>query len=193
MDPSPCDTELVEQVRAGNRQAMGVLYIKHYGYVKKCCLTIVHDEHIAEELTDEAFLHAISKIDDFKTDGEEFAFRRWIWIIGKNLAIDHRRREKARQMLFGGSSNIDEHPASATPDPSASLVRAENRQIVRNALSRLPELTRKCIIDRDTGNKSRADICAAYGLSLNQLDNHLKKGRTFLRKELERLRNGEDF
>ena len=88
---------------------------------------IVHDIHIAEELTEDTFVRR-------PADKGSGSFKTWLYTMGRNRAIDYLRHSKRRQEL-----NLD-----ACADSTAALhtveelyFREEKRRIVHRALKRL--------------------------------------------------------
>ena len=93
--------------------------------------SIVHDIHIAEELTEDTFVRLVVRRPADKGNG---SFKTWLYTMGRNRAIDYLRHSKRRQEL-----DLD-----ACADSIAALhsveelyFREEMRRIVHQALKRL--------------------------------------------------------
>lgn len=177
------DIELVEIFLAGNKCAFEVLYERHYNFIQNCCLGIVKNKSIAQELTQETFLRVLCKIHNFKNT----TFRGWIWAIAHNLAVNKLIRIEREEKMDNPSSKPHNFPSTMEHDPVKSLQDKECNHLLLNALEELSEVIRKCVIDRYCHGNSRADIAKAHQLSLSQVDYRLRVGLQFLRKRLEGL------
>jgi RNA polymerase sigma factor (sigma-70 family) len=76
---------LVELCRQGSRNAQFELYNKYYKAMYNTALRIVKDEHWAEDIMQEAFLKAFTKIDTYKG---EVTFGAWLKKIVVNQSLD---------------------------------------------------------------------------------------------------------
>lgn len=177
------DIELVEIFLAGNKRAFEVLYERHYNFIQNCCLGIVKNKSIAQELTQETFSRVLCKIHYFRNTN----FKGWIWTIAFNLAINEWKRIKRKEKKVNSSLNPDDIQSTIKNDPLKNLQDKEIEHLLLNALKGLPELTRKCIIEHYCDETSCIDIAEAHQLSLNHVYYRLRIGLQFLRKKLEGL------
>ena len=80
------------------------LYRAYFQDVYLFILSLSKDEHIAEDITSEAFIKAIKSIDTFKGDCD---IRVWLCQIAKNCYFSHLRKNK--KLLF-----TDEEPENVS-------------------------------------------------------------------------------
>ncbi len=89
---APVD-DLVRAARAGSREAFGQLVERHadglFAYLHLRCAS----REDAEELTQEAFLRAWSKLDTYRPD---WRFSTWLYTVARRLAISHHRANGRR-------------------------------------------------------------------------------------------------
>lgn len=85
---------LVDRAVAGDRLAFDQLYTQHLASVYKFVLFRVGDVALAEDLTQEAFTHALRRIGTFTWQGGGFAA--WLITIAKNLITDHHKCARTR-------------------------------------------------------------------------------------------------
>ena len=85
-DPAHLD-DLVALARTGDSDAFGSLFRACGPQVLRSLVRVTRSEALAEDLTSEAFLRAFRKIHEFRGGGS--AFRAWVTVIGRNLALDH--------------------------------------------------------------------------------------------------------
>ena len=73
-----------------NNEACEKLYEAYYMRVFSYAMTLAGDRHLAEEITQETFFRAFSKLSDFRGESDEVT---WLCAIAKNLFTDEKRRQ----------------------------------------------------------------------------------------------------
>ena len=130
---SPTDEELVQRVREGDQRAMNVLLDRHHGVVFRSCATILSDEDLAADASQNSFLKAFRAIDRFRGDA---AFRTWLLAIAGNEARGLLRKVKQRRE--DALEDVDTLQAQGN-DPSAEVIHRSEVARVRTVLAELPE------------------------------------------------------
>ncbi|MCO1581093.1 sigma-70 family RNA polymerase sigma factor [Crossiella sp. SN42] len=85
----PTDAELVRAAAAGAGQAFATLYARHRPSVFAFVLRLARDGHLAEDITQEAFVTALRNLADLR---EPERFRPWLVSIAHRAALDHLRK-----------------------------------------------------------------------------------------------------
>ena len=67
------------------------VYEKYFTVVYRYLLSLSHNTHIAEELTQETFFKALKKVDDFRGECD---LRVWLCQISKNTYYDYLKKNK---------------------------------------------------------------------------------------------------
>ena len=67
------------------------VYEQYFTVVYRYLLSLSHNTHIAEELTQETFFKALKKVDDFRGDCD---LRVWLCQISKNTYYDYQKKNK---------------------------------------------------------------------------------------------------
>ncbi|WP_330444401.1 RNA polymerase sigma factor [Flavobacterium sp. C4GT6] len=80
---------LITLCKAGNRNAQFEVYNLYYRAMYNTALRIVKDEHWAEDVMQESFLKAFTKLDSFKG---EVAFGAWLKKIVVNHSLDNYKK-----------------------------------------------------------------------------------------------------
>lgn len=93
--------------------------------------SIVHDIHIAEELTEDTFVRLVVRRPADKGNG---SFKTWLYTMGRNRAIDYLRHSKHRREVPIDACTDD---ATAAHSVEEVYFREEKRRAVHRALSRL--------------------------------------------------------
>ena len=149
------DARLVEDVRRGNGEAFGNLVRRYEMRLMSVILRFVKDRELARDLSQETFMRAYERLDQFDPARR---FGPWLFRIGVNLTLDHLRKRKRRLwgILFS-DSGLEKSPDPPTRDPRQQL---DLEQEVREVLSGIPEKYRTVLILRDLENFSTSEIAA---------------------------------
>ncbi len=86
--------ELIELVKNGHKPSFGKLVTRHYGTLMYYLIGFGLSASDAEDITQEAFIRAFTRFDQFKPSG---TFIGWILRIARNLVIDKHRKEKNKE------------------------------------------------------------------------------------------------
>src|ERR1700757_2293914 len=82
----------VARAKEGDREAIRFLYVKYannvYGYVR----SILHDDHEAEDVTQQVFAKLMVALTRYEERG--IPFFGWLLRLARNAAIDHLRRQR---------------------------------------------------------------------------------------------------
>lgn len=137
-------TELLRQVREGNRDAWAQFYEHFKREVIGVCVAILHNEHDALDAAEETFLRVFSRCSDLDPDGNA---RSWLFKIAANVCKDKLRRERSKLAWFSrwkisGFSRWHKNPVE-------SRVHEDFRcEAVQKALAQLDEKYRRPLILR---------------------------------------------
>jgi len=85
------DQALIKKQLKTDRRVQTEVYTTYYGRVYTSCLKILNDAHEAEDLMQEAFIHAFKKIDSFRGEAN---LGTWICRIAINKCLDHLKKRR---------------------------------------------------------------------------------------------------
>lgn len=88
--------QIIKQVKKGNKDAFGVIIDAYERRIYQHCYRLLGSFHDAEEVTQEAFVKAYTKIHTFKNKQK---FSPWIYRIATNTAVDWMRKKKPLYIL----------------------------------------------------------------------------------------------
>ncbi len=106
------NNELIEMVKKGNKQAFCQLVKKYYSTVIYFLLGHGVSRSDAEDVSQEAFINAFTKIDQYKSSG---SFVGWLLRIARNQHIDKLRKEKKVETSVD-TYDMQEFPDGRTPE-----------------------------------------------------------------------------
>jgi RNA polymerase sigma-70 factor (ECF subfamily) len=182
------DAVLVDALRQEAPQAMEQLVERFADRVFRLALRITSSHQDAEEVTQDALWTAARKVHTFKGDS---AFGSWLYRITANAAYMklRSRRATAREIaldevlpaLDGGHFEpLDDW----SPRVDEQALQAELREVLEQAIDRLPPDYRTALILHDIEGLSNPDIAEALGISLPAVKSRVHRSRLFLRKQL---------
>lgn len=114
----------------GDRKTQTEVYNTYYKRVFASCLRILNDPYEAEDLMQEAFIHAFKKMDTFRG---EASLGTWICRIAINKCLDHIKKRKV-QLDFDADW---EHKLESQPDESQD--HSYDVERIQRAMKELPE------------------------------------------------------
>jgi len=183
------DDDLVAALAGGDEQALLALYSRHVRPVYALVLRMLHDDDVAEEVVQDAFLRIWRGASDF--DPRRSTLRSWILSIAHHATVDELRRRRARPISFtrGGRSEAapGHEPRATDPavDPVAVAEGDETGAAVRAALAALPGAQRAAIELAYFSGLSQSEIAEATGVPLGTIKSRIRFGMLALQAELE--------
>ena len=165
------DEVLVLRWQRGDLAAASVAIQRYERLVYGAALRVLGNAHLAEDVTQEAFLRAHQAIKSLR---EPAALPGWLKRISVRQAIDQLRKVRP-------SSLEDEDPADWRPGPAALAETADTLERFRHALSALPEPLRLAVTLRDVEGFSTSAAAEALGISDAAVKMRLSRGRRELR------------
>ncbi|WP_433334407.1 sigma-70 family RNA polymerase sigma factor [Spirillospora sp. CA-294931] len=117
------DADLVAAARIGDEQASDELYRRHHGAVLGYARGLVRDQHMAEDLTSEAFARTLAALREGM--GPQVACRPYLYTVVRNAAVDWARAGR-RTVVTDEVAEWADRPAEELPDVDErdTLVRA---------------------------------------------------------------------
>lgn len=89
----PSDAQLVDAVLAGDREAFSDLVRRYERAVRACALVVVRDRHKAEDVAQDSFVAAFTKLATLR-DGAMFG--PWVLRIARHQGIQWLRRRPVK-------------------------------------------------------------------------------------------------
>lgn len=151
--PPDSDEQLLARLRAGERELFGTLVRRYerelFGYLRR----YLGDDDLADDVFQNTFVQVYRKIKQYEPGRPA---RPWLYAIATNQAIDalRRRNRRADQRADAVTAPDEEGqarplfellPASGDAPPDAAD-RTEQRELVRAAVERLPDLLRQVVL-----------------------------------------------
>jgi RNA polymerase sigma-70 factor (ECF subfamily) len=132
------------------------------------------DAHVAEDIAQEAFLHAYRALSSYQAQGK---FPAWLRMITTRLCLNY-RRDNRREVAW---EDLSGHPAERTDGPESRLGEWEQRGEVRRAIDALPCDFRDVIVLRYMEELSYDEIARHLGVPTSTVETRLHRAKKQLR------------
>lgn len=178
------DIELALRAKNGDDGAFSELMQKHYRGVLNYVYRFTNGSENSEDITQEVFLRVYKSIKRYKPEAK---FTTWLYKIATNLCLT-----KLKKMNKKKSYSLDEmtEKIGTIEDIKSKsgydeLFRKELRDILFNALAKLPENERVAITLNKYEGFSYNEVAEVIGCSLGAVKTHIYRGRLKLIDELK--------
>jgi RNA polymerase sigma-70 factor (ECF subfamily) len=168
-------SELIQQMHQGDRQAFAELYEHHKTAIYRYCLRMLTDSDAAKDATQETFIKMFSNIGFLKKPD---SFLPWLFSIARNEVMMHMRRNRRN-----GVQSDDDIWDRETPYDL--MVTAETTEIVQRLLQNLKSEYREVILLREYEQLSYAQIAEVTADTESSVKSRLFKARKALTKKLK--------
>lgn len=180
------DEELLKLTRTGDEIAFVTLYRRRQGGIYRFALRMSGSDSIAEDITQEVFLHLIR--DNGKFDSARGSFQSYLFGIARNQVL--KRFERDRHFL-SLSSEEEENNSSVLEslivngDLLGDLARRETIDSVRQAVLALPPHYREVVVLCDLHEMSYQEAAEVLGCAIGTVRSRLHRARAILVERLQ--------
>jgi RNA polymerase sigma-70 factor (ECF subfamily) len=177
---------LIAECLRGNTAAFGDLVRRYQDRVFNTVYRLVDNAEDAQDVVQEAFLHAYQSLESFKGDSLFFT---WLYRIAINTAISFKRKKRVMVRIDGpgGESVLEPPDPSEMTRPGHALEQAEQEQRIQRGLSRLSPEHRAVLVLKDMEGQKYEEMAEALGVPIGTIRSRLHRARLELREVLERL------
>ena len=162
---------------AGDRVAFERLYRANAGRVFAICVRMAGDRTAAEELTQDVFVRAWQKLEQFRG---EASFSTWLHRLAVNVVLNARKqqgRQRARHDEMDEESTDFAQPALPVPGMRLDL---------EAAIATLPAGARRVFVLHDVEGYTHEEIAEMSGVTTGATKSQLHRARMLLREALNR-------
>ena len=156
---------------------------EHKDAVYRQLIRVCGNREDAEDVLIEALLKAYQHVDQLR---DVVAFRSWLAQIGKRVCWQLKEKEALApllqlSLLEDGGGTI---PAKG-PSVEAEVELHRMKELLREAVQRLPQETRRVFEMRDIEELPGEEVAATLGLSLAAMKSRLHRGRKLIREYVD--------
>jgi len=184
------DTELVRNAQAGDLEAFEELVARHRDKIFGRALSMMRNEQEALDLSQEAWVKAWQRLNQFQGDS---SFTTWLTRIVINLCLDQLRKQKRRQTesieaMEEESGGVERQMPVVAANPTERLERGELRRRIDRALDQLSHEHRTVLILHEFEEMEYKTIATTMGCSIGTVMSRLFYARRKLTALLEDLK-----
>jgi len=177
------EPELITNALNGDSDSFGELYRRHSRRIFYLCYRMVNDIDLAEDLTQEAFVHAFRRLSTFR---QESRFTTWMHRIAVNtvLMFIRKRNSSIRECpldpAYGNEEDATfEGLTYGKPDDVLSMT--TDRVALQRAIEGLPPGYRLMLVLHDIHGYEHQEIAEIFGCTTGNTKSQLHKARLRLR------------
>lgn len=178
------DARLIEATLAGDREAFGLLVERHQDRLYNALYRFLGSAEDARDVAQDTFLQAMTRLRSFRGDS---AFYTWLYRIGFNLAMSHRRRAKPMASIDRLHQAVGAEPSDNGASPESPILAAERIEMVQSAINRLPDDQRQVVVLREIEECSYEQIAEILDVPLGTVRSRLFRARLLLKEYLEQM------
>lgn len=182
------DEQLLKQLRSGQIEALEQLYDRYSTLVYSVSLRVLHDQGLAEDMTQEVFLRLWRRPRLY--DPSRGRFVSWLMSVARNRAIDEQRRRSRRLREEDADAEAIDSVQSSDrfDDPAAVATLGDERAAVRAAVEQLPPAQRQVIELAYFAGLTQAEIAAETETPLGTVKTRVRLAMRKLRDAMEQMR-----
>jgi RNA polymerase sigma-70 factor (ECF subfamily) len=192
------ERQLIARLQAGDDTAVQELADRYRSRIFQLAMRYMKNHEDAEEVTQDVLLKVYRKVDAFRGDAQ---LSSWIYRITFNTAMSRLRstrlaraaeqeRERALAVQNDEPARLTRQPADWSRMPDESLLRAQLREAVAEAIEELPEIYRAPVVLRDIQGLTTEEASSRLKLKDQTLKSRLHRGRLMLREKLRTFTTG---
>lgn len=171
---------LVLQAAAGDERAYGVLVKRYYNRLFNFVRSMVRNEELAEDITQESLVKAYFSLKKLHNPG---SFKSWLFRIANNNTLDWLRRKRLPQI------DVDEQLRESYVDkrssPEDSVMDDARNTHIHAALDQLKPDQKAILVMCDLQGLSYQEIAAALGIPFGTVQSRIFYARRKLKDHLD--------
>ena len=173
------EEQFVLRAAAGDERAYGKLVQAYQSRVFNFVRSMVRNDEVAEDITQESFVKAFFSLKRLQNPG---SFKSWLFRIANNNTLDWLRRKKFQLV------DVDEQIHESYVDvrnPESGAVEEERLQHVRQALNKLKPDQKAILVMCDLQGLSYADIAEVLNVPFGTVQSRIFYARKKLKEHLD--------
>ena len=182
------DVQLIQRALDGDDTAFSALVRKYQRSVHALAWRKIGDFHIAEDITQEAFLKAYRRLSTLK---EPQSFASWLYVITANQCKAWLRKKRTWMQSLEDTSSAQLEKATYSGHIIAEnerMTEEAQREVVKKLLEKLQESDRTVITLYYLGGMTYEEISNFLGVSVGAIKSRLHRARQRLKKEEPMIR-----
>lgn len=176
------DETLIQQAKAGQQMAFGMLVKRYERYALTLALRFVKNREDAHEVAQDAFLRAFRYLPDFRGDAK---FSTWLYKIVYSTALNFLRKQNPDIQSLDDEKRPLSIPDEGGGDASRQMERADRNKALQRAIAMLSADDAGIITLFYLYEHSLEEICQIMDLSMSNAKTKLCRARQRLKSIVE--------
>ena len=176
------DQRLIQLTLDGQQEAFGHLIRKYQDRLYNGMVHFLRDPTEAEDVVQDAFILAMTRLDSFKGNSQFFT---WLYRIAYNVAITRLRRKKPTVSIQGNENTLRLTLPDEGPAPDSRMSQQESVSQLMLAMERLSEEHRSILVLREMEELEYEAISEILDLPVGTVRSRLHRARLQLKQLLE--------
>ena len=185
MTAEPTDSELLERMAAGDREAFAAIFRRHQGTVYRFSRQMLGSVEAAEDVTQDVFVALARSVSRF--DPSVSSLSTYLYGISRHLIFQ--RYKRARNRIEISIDTVADEAAGlvTSSDPTDALSRAQMIGHLRMAILRLPLHYREVVVLCELNGLSYEDAAQVAGCPVGTVRSRLNRARRMLVQRCRRF------
>ena len=189
MSAQDTDQQLVERVQKGDKRAFDLLVVKYQHKIMSLISRYIQDSAEVQDVAQEAFIKAYRALKNFRGDSQ---FYTWLYRIAVNTAKNQLVSQGRRPPTQDVEVEDAEHYAGAgslkdTATPDRLLARDQLKEVVFEAIEKLPDELKTAITLREMNGMSYEDIAEIMQCPIGTVRSRIFRAREAIDKAMTPL------
>jgi len=182
---SQSDNQIMLNVREGDLDKLSILFERYHKTLFNFFFRLTNNRMISEDLVQEVFLRMLNYRHTYRGDGK---FSNWMFHISRNVHVDYFKKHSREQQL----TNDEQDVVSRDSNCDNTLVQAQEVELLRTALARLPIEKREALVLSRFQNMKYEDIAALQCCQVGTIKARIHRAIKELRNIYSKL-SGENL
>ena len=183
------DKELVRRVQKGDQAAFDLLFARYQSKIQNIISRYIRDSEEVKDVSQEAFIKAYRALPRFRG---ESAFYTWMYRIAINTAKNHLVAKSRRPPPVDVDVDDADHRDDASDlrvveTPDGMMSRDQLQQVIRQALSELPEDLRSALTLREFDGLSYEQIAQILECPVGTVRSRIFRARESIDEKMRPL------
>lgn len=178
------DTQLIRRTLEGDTNAFGLMVRRYQDRLYNGMVHMLRCEVEAEDVVQEAFILAMTRLTSFRGDSSFFT---WLYRIAFNVAVSRRRKKRPTVSMERDQVNQTWAEDDESTRPSHRMEQQERVDLIHRALGQLTDEHRAILVLREMDGQCYETIAEILEMPIGTVRSRLHRARMQLKREIEIL------
>lgn len=171
------DSDLVARAQAGDRDAFGLLMLRHRDRISSVIFTITKNQGDTEDEVQETFLCAYRGLREFRRDSKFISWLTRIAINRARICLRKRRHWDIPLAIECEGEFLNQEIPEWRPDPEQCYAEKESDRKLNEKLTTLPDCLRSVLILKHFHGYTGKEIAKRLGISVSAVKSRVIRAR----------------